>query len=177
MGTSPADDSIVDQLVKENARLTARVAELEKVLASSSSTAPRKERSFDEREQEYDAMLTEMSEKIRRLRVELQEFKGRPNRSTPREEDLVALGDQLENDRRVLQDDEAALEEQTQQMEMNIAGQRAEIARQRLEVESMYADLRVELDQATGGSSLSERLAPLHRRVQEYSSRNGHTTK
>jgi hypothetical protein len=166
-----AGNSLVEKLYKENTRLVARVSDLERSLAAAAQSP----RTWDEREKEYEALLEEKSEAIRELRAELQEYKDRPAAVTPKEEELVALSEHLENDRRQLQEDEAAMEEQARQMEMNIARQRAEIARQRVEVQRMFADLQLELDQVMRESGLRERLAPLHRRAQEVALRTGLT--
>jgi chromosome segregation ATPase len=172
---SPADTALIEKLRRENIRLSSRVEELEKAQAAAAQ-APRDERTWDEREQEFEALLAEKSEVIRELRAELQDFKERPAAVAPKEQELLALSEHLENDRRQLEEDEAALEEQTKQMEMNIARQRAEIARQRMEVERLYADLQLELDQAARESGLRERLAPLQRRSQDFGMRTGQAT-
>jgi hypothetical protein len=171
-----AEVSFMEKFRQENARLAARVAELEYLLEATESAphhAGQPEGSWDERQQEYELMLAEKCETIRELRVELLEYKDQPQTVAPKEAELVQLSEQLEEDRRQLQEDEAALEEQTKQMEMNIARQRAEIARQRTEVERMFSELRLELEQAMREGGLRERLTPLQRRSQEFAVRAG----
>jgi chromosome segregation ATPase len=170
-GTGKFDPVLVDKYRQENSRLTARVAELERLLEEAANRPDAA--NWDERQQEYETLLAEKSEAIRELRAELQEYRDRPQMVAPKEEELLSLSEQLEQDRRQLTEDEAALEEQTKNMEMTIARQRAEVGRQRTEVERMFAELQLEMDQAMRESGLRERLAPLQRRSQEFAVRTG----
>lgn len=172
---SPEDAARFEKLRKEKNDLTQRVAELERQLAEA-RVSPQFIGNWDERQRDYEALLAEKCETIRELRTELQDFRDRPLTVAPKEAELVALSEQLEQDRRQLQEDEAALEEQTRQMEMTIARQRAEIARQRIEVDRMFAELRLELDQAMREGGLRERLSTLQRRAEEFALRTGKTT-
>src|SRR5262249_56612934 len=84
-----------------------------------------------ERKREYEALLEEKSEVIRSLHQKLQEYQERPTAVAPKEAELVALSEQLEQDRRQLQEDEESLMQQMRQMEMTMSRERAELARQR----------------------------------------------
>src|SRR5207245_671573 len=76
---------------------------------------------------------------------ELQNNAGRPAAATPDEEDVLALSDTLERERRQLAEDEEALMRQMRDMEMAMSRERAELARQRNELQRLNEEIRHEL--------------------------------
>jgi hypothetical protein len=171
----------VGQLRAENARLRARVEELEQELLA---TAQQREQTWSEQQREYEALLEEKSEVIRGLHLKLQELKpadGQPAAgeadaadaaSAPRD-DLEALRQQLERQRQQLEEDEAALEQQMKQMEVTMSRERVELARQRSELQRLHNDFKHELEMAARDEKLRERLAPLQRLQQQVMSSKG----
>src|SRR5207244_8585138 len=83
---------------------------------------------------EYENLLDEKSEVIRELHQRIQELQDRPAGETPREEELLALSEELDCERRQLKDDEEALMKQMRDMEVQMSRERAEFARQRNEL-------------------------------------------
>jgi colicin import membrane protein len=159
----------LERLRQENERYAQRAAELERILEQ----AEKEQLAWESRQREYEGLLEEKSEVIRELHRKLHEQPERPAGSTPREEELIALSEELERERRQLKDDEAALMEQMRQMEVQMSRERAEMARQRNELQRLQNDLRHELELATRDATLRDRLAPLQRRHQEMTNRTG----
>jgi hypothetical protein len=156
-----------DPLSRENATLRAQLAETERLLADLRKEA---EQALNDQQTECERLLEEKSELIRDLHRKVQGFQERPSvapADVPREEELMALGEELERERRQLQEDEAALMEQMGQMEVQMSRERAELARQRSELHRLQNEIRHELELAARDTALRERLAPLQRRHQE----------
>jgi chromosome segregation ATPase len=157
------------RLREENERLTRRIAELEPV----AEQAQKNQTEWEARQREYDGLLEEKSEVIRDLHRRLHEQPEHATGNPPREEELIALSEELERERRQLKDDEEALMQQMRQMEVQMSRERAELARQRNELQRLQTDIRHELELAARDGTLRDRLAPLQRRHQELINRTG----
>jgi chromosome segregation ATPase len=144
------------------AEMRAKIAELEQMLISSDD-----EDTWSERQREYEALLEEKSEVIRSLYLKLQEHQEGPKRSPdeppPKEEELLKIKDELDEQRRQLQVDEESLMGQMRQMELTLSRDRAELARQRQDVQRMLGELNREIEQAGRDPGLRERLNSLRR--------------
>ncbi len=166
---SPEIHHEVDRLRAENARLVATVARLEQVLAEQDQLA---DTPFATREKEFESLLEEKSEVIRELHLKIQELQGKPSTETPREDELLALSEELERDRTQLKEDEEALMTQMREMEVQMSRERAEIARQRTELDRLQNEFHHELETAARDIALRQRLAPLQRRQQDLANRS-----
>lgn len=147
-------------LKKENEALQRRILELEEKAKADAPTA------WQEQQREFDQILEEKSEAIRRLHMQVHELqealRGGPQGPTAEQLDQRQLVlDQLEQ--RLLADEEA-LNMQAREMEMSMAKERAELARQRAELQRMHADVQREVELASRDPGLRERLANLQRR-------------
>jgi peptidoglycan hydrolase CwlO-like protein len=182
-------DQLSEGLPQDNADLQQRVQELEELL----SEMMRKEQVRDEQQKELESLVEEKSDVIRELHQKLQETlqekreekleekpegkpegsPGRPVAATPREEELLALHEELEEERRQLKEDEETLMQQMRQMEVQMSRERAEMARQRSELQRLHNDIRHELELASREAELRDRLQPLQRKHQELLHRKG----
>jgi len=159
----------LQRLREENARLAGRLADLERI----AETMHKEQAAWEGRQREYEGLLDEKSEVIRDLHRRLHEQPERSSANVPREDELIALSEELERERRQLKDDEEALMEQMRQMEVQMSRERAELARQRNELQRLQNDVRHELELAARDATLRDRLAPLQRRQQEMMNRTG----
>jgi len=160
----------LNALRADNDQLRATVIELEQALAES---AQKTSESWEERQKEYESLIDEKSEVIRSLHVKMQEMQDRPAGATPREEEILALSEELEGERRQLKDDEETLMQQMREMEIQMSRERAEMARQRTELVRLQNEIQHELAMAERDGTLRDRLAPLQRRHQDLVSRRG----
>src|SRR5438132_10912829 len=129
---------------------------------------------LESRQRKYEGLLEEKSEVIRDLHRRLHEQSEKPAAtSAPREEELIALSEELERERRQLKEDEEALMEQMRQMEVQMSRERAELARQRNELQRLHGEIKHELELASREAELRDRLQPLQRRHQEMAHRKG----
>src|SRR5262249_40006861 len=168
-GTDGRQD--LEELRAENAELRTSIVELQQLVEDNAQQA---EQTWAERQREFESLLEEKSEVIRNLHRKLQEHGDhRPNGPAPREEELLALSEELERERRQLKEDEEALMQQMRDMEVQMSRERAELARQRNELQRLQTEIRHELELAARDSTLRERLAPLQRRAQEAINRRG----
>jgi hypothetical protein len=170
----------LEGLLRENSELRAIIAELKQ--ASDPGPRPEAEDLLD-RQKEYESLLEEKSEVIRSLHLRIQELEAhRPAApATPKEEELLALSEeldrercqmqqerrQLEEDRRQLRDDEQLMTKQMRDMEVQMARERADFARQRSELNRIYEDIRREMDNIERNGMLNQRLSLLRQRTQE----------
>jgi chromosome segregation ATPase len=94
------------------------------------------------REQDYENLLEEKSEQIRKLHMQLQAAPT-PGSSagTPTEEELRQLFAELQRERSILEEDRGTMEQQFKEMELGMARERAELGRQRAEVKRLQAEL------------------------------------
>jgi hypothetical protein len=155
------------RLRTENELQSRRMAEMEKIL----NATQEEQMAWESRQREYESLLEEKSEVIRELHRRLHDQPERSAAGAPREEELIALSEELERERRQLKDDEQALMEQMRQMEVQMSRERAELARQRNELQRLQNDVRHELELASRDATLRDRLAPLQRRHQDMMNR------
>jgi chromosome segregation ATPase len=158
-----SDAGILHDLKGENDELRGTIVDLEKRLEEASQAV----QFCTEQHGDYERLLEEKSEVIRDLHGKIQELQARPAAGSPRDEELVALSEELEQERRQLKEDEEALMKQMRDMEVQMSRERADIARQRNELLRLQEDLRRELELAARQTELRERLLPLQRRHQE----------
>jgi DNA repair exonuclease SbcCD ATPase subunit len=160
----------LERLRAENEQLAGRVADLERI----AEEMQKEQVAWESRQREYEGLLEEKSEVIRELHRRLHEQPAeRAQANPPREEELIALSEELERERRQLKDDEEALMQQMRQMEVQMSRERAEMARQRNEFQRLQNDVRHELELAARDATLRDRLAPLQRRHGDMMNRTG----
>ncbi len=159
----------IDQLLTENVELQQKIAKLEQCLKDTSGTA----QFWAEQNKTTEKLLEEKSEVIRELHAKIQQLQSRPTAAVPQEEELLALGEELEDARRQLQEDEKALMQQMRDMEIQMSRERAELARQRNELQRLHNEIRHELEVASREATLRDRLQPFQRRHQELLHRKG----
>jgi len=160
----------LDRLRAENEQLAARVSELEQI----AEEMQKEHTAWESRQREYEGLLEEKSEVIRDLHRRLHEQSDHvPTGNAPREEELIALGEELERERKQLKEDEESLMQQMRQMEVQMSRERAEMARQRNDFQRLQNDVRHELELAQRDATLRDRLAPLQRRHSEMMNRAG----
>jgi hypothetical protein len=161
----------LDDTLKENIALRVRLKELEEFLEESAH----QNAATSAQLKEYEGLLEEKSEVIRDLHRKMKEHDDKPATpsATPREEELLALSEELERERQQLKEDEETLMQQMRDMEVQMSRERAEIARQRNELQRLQGEIRHELELASRDATLRERLAPLQRRHQELMNRRG----
>ncbi len=159
-----------DAPARENPAFREQLAGTQRLIAELKQEA---EQALREQQAEFERLLEEKSELIRALHRKLQESQDRPAApgDTPREEELMALSEELERERRQLKEDEEALMEQMGHMEVQMSRERADLARQRTELQRLQSEIRHELELAARDAALRERLAPLQRRQQEIAAR------
>jgi hypothetical protein len=152
-----------------------QLAEANRLLAALRQEA---EQALREQQAEFERILEEKSEIIRDLHARAAEGPARPAvpANVPREEELMALSEELERERRQLKEDEEALMEQMGHMEVQMSRERADLARQRTELQRLQSEIRHELELAARDAALRERLAPLQRRQQEIAARHASGT-
>jgi len=178
--SSAPDTCELDLLRGENAELHARLAEYEQLLLEQPTDGG--EEAWRSRQAEYEGLLEEKSEVIRKLHQEVQEARkaldeankaddpetmGEIDLSAPAAADLRRIKAQLEQERQRLEDDEQALMQQMRQMELQMSKERADLGRQRAELVRLKQDLEHEAETASRDSGLRERLASLQRPNQE----------
>jgi hypothetical protein len=169
-GSGEAGDlSELDLLQMQNADLRERANQLETLLVEATRAAE----SAAEQQKDLEKLLDEKSDIIRELHVKLQEQPARPPAATPREEELLALSEELEQERNQLKEDEEALTLQMREMELQMSRERAELARQRNELQRLHSEIKHELETASREAELRDRLQPLQRRQQELLHRRG----
>jgi chromosome segregation ATPase len=184
-GTTAGPASETDALLAENAELREIIAELKTQVEE---TEQRVQAQFADRNKEYDQMLEEKSQIIRDLHVKIQELEARPPVPvTPKEEELIALSEELERERCQLQQDRRTLEEERKQlaedeeimtqqmreMEVQMARERADFARQRSELNRIQDEIRRELENIERNGLLNQRLGQLRQRSTEVSVAKG----
>lgn len=184
---SPPDNSqrdehaLIEELVAENQELRRQLAELAPPGAGGSA-GELTEQMWVERQREYEVLLEEKSEVIRKLHQKIQELTAGGSApmmraapiapaTTPKEEELVALSEALEMERQQLREDEEALSAQMREMELQMSRERAELARQRHELQRLHADIERELENSARDAILRERLMPMSRRYLEMTNR------
>jgi chromosome segregation ATPase len=163
------DETEVDRLRRENEELRAALVEAREAAGQPQGDSEQ----WAERKKEYESLLEEKSDVIRELHKKIRHMEEDLGDDAPREEELIALSEELERERKQLKDDEESLMKQMREMEVQMSRERAEMARQRADLQRLHSELRHELDLAQRDASLRERLAPLQRRSQEVMNRRG----
>jgi hypothetical protein len=144
-----------------------------------------------DRQKEYEGLLEEKSELIRNLHLKIQELEAQkqPAPQTPKEEELLALSEELERERcqlqqerreleeerRQLREDEESMTKQMRDMEVQMARERADFARQRSELNRVSEEIRREMDNIERNGLLNQRLGQLRQRFQDVVNPKGHT--
>jgi hypothetical protein len=173
---SSSEKSELTRLAAENARLRARLADIEREVAAA---LQEQEQLWAQQQREYEALLEEKSEVIRQLHRQLQELKQEKetaaasaaglsvDRLKAWQQELQNLQAQLERERQQLREDEQVMEEQMKQMELALSRERVELARQRAELQRLHQEFQHELELAARDEKLRDRLLVLQRRHQE----------
>jgi DNA repair exonuclease SbcCD ATPase subunit len=172
------------RLQSENSELRRYVAELEDALRAAEGA-----QEALEKVKEYESMLDQKTELIRELHLKVQEMEQHMRPPTPKEEELIAMSEELERERcqlqqerrqldedmRQLREDSQIMSEQMREMEVSMARERAELARQRTELQRLNEEIRHELDRMERDQGLTQRLEQLRQKHQELMNRRGPT--
>jgi chromosome segregation ATPase len=176
---SSEENSPAMAIQRENAELRSIIAELKQALEEARS---QQHDMAGDRQREYESLLEEKSELIRGLHLKIHELQdGHHPAATPKEEELIALSEeldrercqlqqerrQLEDERKQLMEDEQMMTKQMRDMEVQMARERADFARQRIELNRIYEDIRREMDNIERNGLLNQRLNQLRTRFQE----------
>ncbi|MFM7151579.1 MAG: hypothetical protein ACKO23_17275 [Gemmataceae bacterium] len=176
----------LDLLREENDQLRSLCGELEQALQESTQQLAELQTVL-ERQHELEAMVEEKTDTIRNLHMELQQIREStelsdsshshltrdPSVPAPKEDELLALSEAIERDRRQLQDDEQVMMEQMRQNEMQMARERAEMARQRNDLQRLYGEIRHELERLERNTGNPGRVEDLKAKFQDVSTRRG----
>jgi hypothetical protein len=179
-----ADSLDIGKLEAENVELRSIIAELRQLVEDATHKG---EQGWADRQKEYESLLEEKSEVIRQLHIKVKELedRGPPTPKTPKEEELLALSEELERERcqlqkekreveeerRQLVEDEQTMTHQMREMEVQMARERADFARLRNELQRIHEEIRRELENAERNGQLTQRLGLLRQRYQEVASR------
>lgn len=174
------DPAEMERLIAENVQLRERLANSRHDANLGSSEQAQ---AWAHQQKEYESLLDEKSELIRSLHLRSQELEAsRPTAPpTPREEELLALNEELERERckleqdrrqldedlRQFREDEQIMTQQMRDMEVQMARERAELARQRNDLQRLLDEIRHELQRAERDRVLNERLLSLRGRFQD----------
>jgi DNA repair exonuclease SbcCD ATPase subunit len=187
--SAPAGDPLeLEGLRAENNELRSIIAELRQLV---DEAATKGEETWAERQKEYESLLDEKTETIRVQAEKIQELENRPppGPATPKEEELLAMSEelerercqmqqerrQLEEDRNQLAEDEQTMTQQMREMEVQMAKERADMARQKTELQRIHDEIHHELEKIERNGQLNQRLGQLRQRYQEVSARSGST--
>jgi chromosome segregation ATPase len=174
----------LEQLRQENDQLRTLCADLEAALHEATQGNPDLA-AYDERLREYETLIDEKNDTIRRLHQQLEEAEAAQQREDvptsarrtagplPQEDELLRLSEELEAERRQLQEDEATLMEQMRQMEMSMAKERAEMARQRNDLQRLNGEIRHELERLEKNGALQSKMDELKEKLKDASTRKG----
>jgi chromosome segregation ATPase len=174
------DPAMVDSLQSENAELRRQFEELRAQREADSKLHDQ----WRDLQEEYEARLEEKTDVIRALHTKVEELETAsvPVKKTPKDEELLAMSEDLERERCQLQqeqkeledlrkrltEDERAMHEQMREMEMQMARERAEFARRRTDMQRILEEIRREIDKAERNGQLSQRL----RQIRDQYSQN-----
>jgi chromosome segregation ATPase len=181
------DESTEFELIRaENAQLRALCQELEQALQEA---AQQLRPDLEQQGREYVAVLEEKNELIAQLHDQVQELQraleaaegsaqnGCSSRGQegelPSEAELMALSEQLECERRQLQEDEQALMDQMREMEVSMARERAELARQRNDMQRLHSEVRHELERLERDGGIQSKIDDLRNKLQDVTARRG----
>ncbi len=183
----PEELQELDLLRQENAQLRSLCVELEQALEEAAQL--NEHQPGDDRSREYELLLEEKTETIRQLHQELQNAQSivsdlesqlqealehrPPDGPTPREEELLALSEELERECRQLQEDEQTLMDQMREMEVSMARERAEMARQRNDLTRLQSEIRHELERLEKSGVAVRKMEELKRQFADATTRRG----
>lgn len=170
-----ANGLTLNQLQAENEELRSIIAELHQELEAASGKS---EQDYGNRLKEYEGLLDEKNELIRTMHLKVQDFEQNMRPPTPKEEELLAMSEELERERcqiqqerrkleedmRQLKEDEQVMTEEMRKMEIQMAKERAELARQRSDVTRINEEIKHELERIERDRGLSDRLVQLRQR-------------
>lgn len=173
-----ANGLTLNQLQAENDELRSIIAELHQELEAASGKS---EQDYGNRLKEYEGLLDEKNELIRTMHVKVQDLEQNMRPPTPKEEELLAMSEELERERcqiqqerrkleedmRQLKEDEQVMTEEMRKMEIQMAKERAELARQRSELTRINEEIKHELERIERDRGLSDRLVQLRQRHME----------
>ena len=178
----------IGQLRAENTELRSIIAELKQLVDEAEASAS-SDAGWADRQKEYETILEEKSELIRSLHLKIKEMQEqRPAAAfTPKEDELVAMSEeldreraqferdskQLDEDRRQIKEDEKIMTQQMREMEMQMSRERADLARQRGELQRINEEIRHELERIDRDGGLNERLTQLRQRHMDVLNRKG----
>jgi chromosome segregation ATPase len=173
----------LDGVRQENAQLRALCVELEQALHEACLPG---HAGGEDRLKEYEAMLEEKTEMIRQQHEQLQQLRAvvaemecqpgaRPSNASPapREDDLLALSEELGRDRRQIQEDEQALMQQMREMEVSMARERAEMAHQRNDMQRLQSEVRHEIERLERSGALQSKIDGLKNKLSDATTRRG----
>jgi hypothetical protein len=83
------------------------------------------------------------------------------------------LSEELERERRQLQEDEQTLMDQMREMEVGMARERAELARQRNDLQRLQGEIRHELERLERNGALQSKIDNLKSKLQDVTARRG----
>lgn len=175
-----AEAELIARLQAENEDLRLLTNELQQELEIAVGNKD-KEYELLERQKEYETLLDEKTERIRELHLRVQELEQQVRPPTPKEEELIAMSEELERDRcqiqqerrkldedlRYFKDEEEKMTEDMRKMEMQMSRERADLSRQRKELQTLHEEIRQELERLERDRGLSDRLQELRRRHME----------
>jgi hypothetical protein len=168
-GIGAGDGDELALLRLECSELREKVAELEQLAYDARKTAE----TLAEQQRDNEKILEEKSEVIRNLHTKIQALESRPPTEVPEEQELLALSEELERERKQLREDEETLMQQMREMEIQMARERAELARQRNDLQRLHNEIQHELEVASRQAELRDRLQPFQRKHQELVRRKG----
>jgi hypothetical protein len=179
----------LEDLRSENEQLRQIAAELKQQLEALEKPGAG---SWDDREREFESLLEEKSEMIRKLNVRVGELDAavsaapaaKPAPAEPIDEDLLMQMEelareqeemerdraQLDEERRQLRHDEEDMEQRMQDMERQVAKSRSDLVKQRNELQELYSMVRMELEKGQQSGVMSERMKSLAQRHQSLAS-------
>ncbi|MGL4551776.1 MAG: hypothetical protein ACRC33_11360 [Gemmataceae bacterium] len=180
----PGDAAELERLQAENVQFRQLCAELEQALAEATQQNP-DAAALEVRLREYDGLLESKDETIRQIHGQLQEAQqqleelaSKPTAAkrsgpVPREEEMLALSEELERERRQLTEDEQSLMDQMRQMELGMARERAEMARQRNDLQRLAGEIRHEMERLEKNGAMQSKMEELRAKLQDATSRRG----
>ncbi len=192
-GRSRAEDAAaaaeLEHIRSENAQLRTLCFELEQALQEA---AQQLNPDLEKQIHEYDAVLEEKNDMIRQLHLQLQEVQillegsearakeapappaPRPSQGpTPGEDELLALSEELERERRQLQEDEQTLMEQMRVMEVSMARERAEMARQRNDLQRLQSEIHEDLKRLERNGASQKKIEEHMGKLKDAKTRRG----
>jgi len=171
------------RLRDENAQLRSLCLELEQALQEASSRGGGDEGSgASDQNRDFEALLEEKSETIRRLHQHVEELQAALTDAEARAAEAVEQGGSGARPgggggpvprEEQLQEDEQTLMDQMREMEVGMARERAELARQRNDLQRLQAEIRHELERLERNGALQSKIDSLKSKLQDVTARRG----